>query len=52
MVDCSGRVGHLGMLHKMEVFAVLSTLEMVLYGLGRQLRLGAATGAAMASYLQ
>lgn len=45
------RVGHLGMLHEMEVIAILGALEMVLYELGHPLQLGAATGAAMASYL-
>lgn len=46
------RVGHLGMLHEMEVIAVLGALEMVFYELGYRLRLGDATGAAMASFLQ
>lgn len=45
------RVGHLGMLHEMEVIAILGALEMVLYELGHPLQLGTATGAAMASYL-
>lgn len=46
------RVGHLGMLHEMEVIATLGALEMVLHKLGHDLQLGVATGAAMASYLQ
>lgn len=45
------RVGHLGMLHEMEVIAILGALEMVLYELGHPLQLGAATGATMAGYL-
>lgn len=45
------RVGHLGMLHEMEVIAVLAALEMSLTRLGYPVRLGTATGAAMVSYL-
>lgn len=45
------RVGHLGMLHEMEVLAVLGALEMVLLKCGYRLQLGTAVGAAMASYL-
>jgi aspartate aminotransferase-like enzyme len=45
------RVGHLGMLHEMEVVAVLGALEMSLTKLDYPVKLGTATGAAMASYL-
>lgn len=45
------RVGHLGMLHEMEVVAVLGGLEMSLHQLGYPVQFGSATGAAIASYL-
>ncbi len=45
------RIGHLGMLHEMEVLAILGGLEMSLCRLGYPLQLGRASGAAMASYL-
>ncbi len=45
------RVGHLGMLHEMEVVAILGALEMALTRLGYPVKLGTATAVAMAYYL-
>lgn len=45
------RIGHLGMLHELEVIAILSALEMSLKRLGHPLQLGQATAAAMAHYM-
>lgn len=46
------RIGHLGMLHELEVVAILGGLEMSLHRLGYPLAFGSATGAAMGSYLR
>lgn len=44
------RIGHLGMLHELEVIAVLGALEMSLKKLGHPVLLGQATAAAMAYF--
>lgn len=46
------RVGHLGMLHELEVIAILGALEMSLKSLGLAVELGSAVRAAQETYLK
>lgn len=46
------RVGHLGMLHSPEVVAIVNAIEMSLYELGYEVKLGTAASSASRVYLE